>query len=89
LRDAPLALLAVGSVFFSYHQPQPIKVGEHPHYQPVLYTADVLLPIVNLGQESAFKHEGLAQWVASVLILLGWLFATALIAGITRVLTRS
>ncbi|MEV4216647.1 hypothetical protein [Nonomuraea sp. NPDC049725] len=84
-----LALLTAGSVFFTYHQPQPIKAGEHPLYQPVLYTADVLLPIINLGQESAFKHQGVAQWVASVLILLGWVFATALIAGITRVLTRN
>ncbi|MEV5557185.1 hypothetical protein AB0L44_26305 [Nonomuraea wenchangensis] len=84
-----LGLWAAGSVFFTYHQPQPIKAGEHPAYQPVLYTADVLLPIINLGQESAFTHQGLAQWVASVLIVLGWMFATALVAGVTRVLTRN
>ncbi|GGQ27144.1 hypothetical protein [Streptosporangium pseudovulgare] len=84
-----LALLAAGSVFFTYHRPEPIKADEHPHYQPVLYAADVLLPIVNLGQESAFKHQGLAQWVASAMVLLGWLFATAVVAGVTRVLTRN
>ncbi|MBX6384107.1 MAG: hypothetical protein IRZ07_14230 [Microbispora sp.] len=84
-----LALLIAGSVFFTYRRPEPINAGEHPHYQPVLYAADVLLPIINLGQESAFKHHGPAQWVASAMILLGWLFATAVVAGVTRVLTRS
>jgi len=84
-----LTLLAAGSVFFAHHRPEPIKPGEHPHYHPVLYAADVLLPIINLGQESAFKHQGLGQWVASVLILLGWVLATAVVAGVTRVLTRT
>ncbi|MFS8544209.1 MAG: M48 family metallopeptidase [Limnochordales bacterium] len=86
---ALLTLLAAGSVFFAHHRPEPIKPGEHPHYHPVLYAADVLLPIINLGQESAFKHQGLGQWVASVLILLGWVLATAVVAGVTRVLTRT
>ncbi|WP_283139065.1 hypothetical protein [Rhizohabitans arisaemae] len=84
-----LALWLLGSVYFAMNRPMPIKAGEHPHYQPVLYAADVLLPIINLGQESAFKHQGLAQWVAATMIVLGWLFATAVIASITRVLTRS
>jgi hypothetical protein len=84
-----LALLAAGSIFFAHHRPEPLKADEHPHYHPVLYTADVLLPIIDLGQEGAFKHQGLAQWVVSAMIVLGWLFATAVVAGVTRVLTRN
>ncbi|WP_141704189.1 hypothetical protein [Planobispora rosea] len=84
-----LIFLVAGSLFFTYHRPSPIKLGEHPPFQPVLYAADLLLPIVNLGQEGAFKHQGLAQVVAAVMVLLGWIFATAVIAGVTRVLSRS
>ena len=39
-------------------------------------------------QERAFQPTAPTQWIAWVLIGAGWLLATALAAGITRVLSR-
>jgi hypothetical protein len=51
----------------------------------VIYTLDLLLPIIDLGQERAFQPVG---WLAYVLILAGWLLATTIAAGLTRSLRR-
>lgn len=37
----------------------------------------------------AWNPQGIYQWLAYALIAAGWILATALIAGITRVLTRN
>jgi hypothetical protein len=82
------ALLAIGSVYFTFNRPEPVSAGTQPHYQPVLYTADLIIPIVNLGQVGAWRLTGPEQWVAAMLILCGWILATAVVAGVTRTLTR-
>jgi len=83
-----LVLLAAGSVYFTIHRPAPINPAQHPHYQPVLYTADLLIPVVNLGQSNVWAPAGAGQWIAAVLVGLGWVLVTAVVAGITRVLAR-
>jgi hypothetical protein len=82
-------LLTAGSVYFTINRPAPLNPAQHPHYQPVLYTANLLIPIVNLGQGNTWAPAGAAQWVAAALIAMGWILATAVVAGITRVLTRA
>ena len=82
-------LLAAGSVYFTINRPAPLNPAQHPHYQPVLYVANLLIPIVNLGQGNTWAPAGAAQWVAAALIAMGWILATAVVAGITRVLTRA
>ena len=84
-----IALLAAGSVYFTFNRPAPLDPAQHPHYQPVLYAADLLIPIVNLGQTDTWAPTGAAQWIAAALTALGWILATAVIAGVTRALTRS
>ena len=84
-----VVLLAAGSVYFTVNRPAPLDPAHHPHYQPVLYAADLLIPIVNLGQSNTWAPAGPAQWVAGALIAMGWILATAVVAGITRILTRA
>jgi hypothetical protein len=83
-----LALLVVGTVLHANFQP--VAVGDQPpSFQPLIYTLDLLLPIVDLGQERAFQPTGAQQWLAYLLIAAGWLLATTIAAGLTRSLRRS
>lgn len=81
-------LLAVGVVAFGAHHPPPLKAGEAPPFNPVLYTLDLLLPIISFGQEDAFGPRGWQQWLAAGLVASGWILATTIATGITRILSR-
>ncbi|KUO05815.1 hypothetical protein [Streptomyces caeruleatus] len=83
-----LSLLAVGSVTFAVHAPPPLKADEAPHFNPVFYTLDLLLPVISFGQEPAFAPQGGQQWLSYVLVLTGWILATTVIAGVTRTVSR-
>jgi hypothetical protein len=80
-------LLAAGTAVFAIDHPHPIKPpDELPHFNPFAYTLDLLVPISAFGQRDAWDPTGWTQWLAYVIIGTGWLLATALIAGVTRVL---
>jgi hypothetical protein len=81
-------LLAAGSVMFAVAQPPPLQAGDAPHFNPVIYTLDLLLPVVDLGQKHAFNPGGAEQWLSYVLIAAGWLLVTTVAAGAARVLSR-
>jgi len=81
-------LLAVGSLGFAANHPAPLKPDEAPHFNPVLYTLDLLSPIGGLGQREAFDPVGVWQWLAGALVVAGWVLATALISGVGRVYNR-
>jgi hypothetical protein len=53
-----------------------------PSFQPFIYTLDVLLPVIDLGQATAWNAHGAAQWVGVGLALSGWLLTAAFVAGI-------
>jgi hypothetical protein len=82
-----LALLAAGTVFFAVTPPAATR-ADPPAFSPPAYTLDLLLPVVNLGQEAAWSPHGPGQTIAHSLIIAGWILATAVIAGITRQLVR-
>ncbi|MGW1993625.1 oxidoreductase [Embleya sp. NPDC001921] len=84
-----IALIAVGTAVFAADRPAPLKPDEAPHWNPFWYTLDLLLPVVTLGQDAAWKPTGAGQWLAYTLILLGWVLAGAAAAGATRVLNRA
>lgn len=84
-----VCLLAIGSTLFRTWPPAPVGGGPYPRFQPVIYTLDLLLPLVDLGQERAYGSSGAMQWVAILLIGTGWLLATTVAAGAGRVLRRS
>jgi hypothetical protein len=84
-----LVLFAVaGGVWFMLHVPPPVDDGQHPVFNPWLFTADTLLPIVNLGQDGFWRLEGASQWISSGLVAAGWILATTAAAGAARILKR-
>ncbi|SCK24160.1 hypothetical protein H180DRAFT_01823 [Streptomyces sp. WMMB 322] len=84
-----MALLwAASAMYFGAHRPDPLKGDESPHWNATLYALDLLLPVISLGQDNAWDPRGGPQWVAAGLILLGWILATTVATGATRLLRR-
>ncbi|MGW1374207.1 membrane-associated oxidoreductase [Streptomyces sp. NPDC002446] len=83
-----LSLMAVGSIAYGLDHPRPVKADEAPDFNPVFYTLDLLLPVINFGQESAFAPHGWHQWLSYALIITGWILATTIVAGVTRTVSR-
>lgn len=81
-----MLLLLTGTLVFTASPPQPTEPGRS--FDAVMYTLDLLLPISAFGLRDAFAPTEATRWVAYALIAAGWLLATALIAGVTRVLRR-
>ncbi|MBO1336292.1 oxidoreductase [Streptomyces sp. VRA16 Mangrove soil] len=83
-------LIALGSLVFDAHTPVPNKPGEGPPFNPVAYTVDLLVPVGGLGQSGAWHwHEAGVQGLAYGLVAVGWLLTTAVVAGVTRALSRN
>ncbi len=82
-------LLALGTAVFSAHHPSQIGLDERRSFNPLLYTLDLLVPVSLFDQRGAWEPVGWTQWLAGGLIAAGWILATALIAGGTRVLRPS
>ncbi|CAM5325016.1 hypothetical protein SATRM34S_00952 [Streptomyces atroolivaceus] len=82
------SLLLAGSVTYATHHPRALKADEAPSFNPLFYTLDLLLPIIDFGQEKAFSPQGWYQWLSYLLIVTGWLLATTIAAGITRSVSR-
>jgi len=82
-------LLGTGSVVFSVAPPPPLQADAAPHFNGIVYTLDLLLPVVNLGQKYAFNPAGPEQWLSYLLIAAGWTLATTVAAGAARILRRS
>lgn len=68
--------------------PSPLKLGGSPHFNTVIYALGLLLPIVDLGQQSVFNPVGATQWLSYGLVAAGWVLATTVVAGVARVLGR-
>ncbi|MFF2654360.1 oxidoreductase [Streptomyces sp. NPDC058045] len=84
-----MALLwAAGTIAFSHAPHPPMKADEHPDWSAPLFALDLLIPVINLGQEDYWRLSGLWQWAAAVVIVLGWILATTVAAGATRLLRR-
>ncbi|KUL23992.1 hypothetical protein [Streptomyces regalis] len=83
-----VSLWVAGSLWFAYYPPPPLSAEQAPHWQPAIYTLDLLLPVLDLGQEAAWRTSGASQWIALSLVILGWLLATILTAGAAAVILR-
>ncbi|GAA3246712.1 hypothetical protein [Nonomuraea helvata] len=79
-------LLTLGTIVFSLNPPKALKPSESPDFNAFAYTFDLLLPIPAFGQRELFDPGGWTQWLAYGLVVSGWILATALIAGATRIL---
>ncbi|MFG2883262.1 membrane-associated oxidoreductase [Streptomyces sp. NPDC048297] len=83
-----LLLLCTGTLAFALHHPPALKPSEAPGFNPLFYTLDLLLPIIDFGQEAAYAPRGWYQWLSYLLIATGWVLATTIAAGVTRSLNR-
>ncbi|WP_251093268.1 membrane-associated oxidoreductase [Streptomyces sp. Caat 7-52] len=83
-----LLLLCTGTLAFALHHPPALKPAEAPAFNPLAYTLDLLLPIIDFGQGSAFAPRGRYQWLSYLLTATGWVLATTIAAGVTRSLNR-
>lgn len=84
-----LCLLTTGTALFTAWPPTTVGDGKAPRFQAAIYTLDLLLPLVDLGQERSYAPTGIMQWGAVALIGMGWLLATTVAAGASRVLRRA
>ncbi|MGW4289229.1 oxidoreductase [Streptomyces sp. NPDC004673] len=82
-------LWAAGTLAFAHADPPPVHPEDRPAWSPALLTLDLLLPVIDLGQLNQWRLRGAWPWLAAVLIILGWVLATAVAAGATRLLRRS
>lgn len=81
-------LLSTGTIMYTLSPPPALQPGAAPHFTPAIYTLDLLLPVVDLGQKHAFNPAGFGQWFSYGLIASGWVLATTIAAGVARVLSR-
>ncbi|MGW4273966.1 hypothetical protein ACWEGQ_16745 [Streptomyces seoulensis] len=83
------ALFAAGTLLFTADPPAPSGDGKPPGFQPAIYTLDVLIPVVDFGQQSAYAPHGALRWAVVALVTAGWLLATTAATGLNRVLRRN
>ena len=83
-----ISLLLLGSVYFSHVRPRALRPEEHPVFNPLLYTADQLIPLIHFGSADTWQPQGAALVVSSTLMALGWVLSIAIAAGATRALSR-
>lgn len=81
-------LIVVVGVCGTVWQPQPVT-GSAPAFNSVVYALDVVLPILDLGQEKSYSAVGPGRVVGWFGILAGWLLASTVIASVTRGVSRS
>lgn len=84
-----IVLLGAGTAWFAL-QPHPVPIDNNDslEWNPFLFTLDLLVPIIDFGNKSRWELTGASQWVAAALTASGWLLATTVAAGLTRILRR-
>ncbi|MFE2750988.1 hypothetical protein ACFXGA_03175 [Actinosynnema sp. NPDC059335] len=79
----------LGSVYFATGpRLEEINQDDHLSWNPWLFTIDLVVPIVDFGNKNRWNTPDEAQWIASGLIVMGWVLATTVAAGLTRMLKR-
>jgi hypothetical protein len=66
----------------------PVNEQDHPWWNPFLFTADLLVPIIDFGSKSRWLLPPPYQWIASLFIAVGWILASSVTAGITRLVRK-
>ncbi|MEU4442656.1 hypothetical protein AB0K14_00800 [Actinosynnema sp. NPDC050801] len=82
------AFWLVGAIWFLGHEMPKLNEDESPSWNAWLLSMDLLIPIVDLGQDGKWRFGGASQWISSTLIAVGWILASTAAAGAARVLKR-
>ncbi|WP_367133944.1 hypothetical protein [Saccharothrix sp. HUAS TT1] len=77
-----------GALWFLGHEMPKLNDDESPSWNAWLLSMDLLIPIVDLGQDGKWRFAGASQWISSTLIAVGWILASTAAAGAARVLKR-
>ncbi|GIM93711.1 hypothetical protein [Paractinoplanes toevensis] len=83
------ALFTVGTIVFLWYEPRAADPGKAPHFVAPVYTLDLILPVGDFGQQSAYHPRGATVWLAYTLIVAGLILATTVAAAATRRLRRT
>jgi hypothetical protein len=83
-----LLLLVAGTTVFGLHHPEPLGSGPYPPYNPLIFTLDLLLPVIGFGQAHDYAAQGAYQWLAYSLVAAGWLLTAAVATGLARIVNR-
>ncbi|MFL6123727.1 hypothetical protein [Actinophytocola sp.] len=78
-------IVAVSSTVW---QPRPVT-GAAPDFNFAAYALDVVLPILDLGQEKSYSAVGFGRGLVWIAIIAGWLLASTIITAVTRNISRS
>ncbi|MFF3907613.1 hypothetical protein ACFYZJ_16790 [Streptomyces sp. NPDC001848] len=84
-----LGLLIASSAYFSTVRPERINTEDHSVFNPVLYAADHLVPVIRFGQTDVWQYHGTPAVVTAALTVLGWTLGIAIAAAASRTLTRN
>ncbi|WP_246127345.1 oxidoreductase [Amycolatopsis rhizosphaerae] len=57
-------------------------------WNPIWYTADLLVPIVDFGNKGRWYMHGWDKWVSDGFVAMGWILATTVAAGAGRMIRR-
>jgi hypothetical protein len=87
------ALLLLGTGVFRYVV-QPVWISAPPHRfglgDSVSYTLDLLMPVSSLSDRQIWHSaNGVGEFLASALVVFGWILGATVVAGAARVLQRS
>jgi len=65
-----------------------LNTDQDPVWNAWLLSLDLLIPIIDFGQDGKWRFTGASQWISSLLIAVGWVLASTAAAGAARVLKR-
>ncbi|SNS48931.1 oxidoreductase [Actinomadura mexicana] len=84
------ALTSLGWWIFTNAYPEHMTQApsKAPVFNAAAYSLDVLLPVLDLGQEKAWIPHGPAQYWSWMLSVAGWVLTTAVVAGMTGAFKR-
>jgi hypothetical protein len=80
-------LAAILTTYTAVRPPLPTS-NSSPSFNPLIYAIDVLLPILNLGQQNSYTPVGAGRWITWLVTLCGWVLASAVVTAVTRTITR-
>jgi hypothetical protein len=84
-----IGLLAASSAYFNRVRPEHVNSEDTSVFNPVLYAADHLIPVIRFGQSEAWQYHGVPAAVTMVLTVLGWTLGIAIASAAARTFNRN
>jgi hypothetical protein len=82
-------LVALGTTVFAIAPPKASTPSSSAHFDSLVFTINLLLPIGHFGQADLWSLSDGQEWFAYSLVAAGWLMATAVVSALTRMLSTA